>query len=134
MPRQISTFLMFQGKAEEAMRFYTSLFADGEITALFRYGPDQGGVEGTVMQAAFRMAGQNFVCIDSSIDHGFGFTPAITLFIDCTDDAELERLYQALSVDGQVLMPLGEYPFAQRYVWLVDRFGLSWQLALKRVG
>ena len=131
MSSKISTFLMFEGKAEEAMNFYVSLFKDSSITHLQRYGPGQAGAEGSVMQAAFSLNGQRFMCIDSSVKHGFTFTPAMSIFVDCDSEAELDTLFAKLSEGGQVLMPLGQYPFSPKFGWLADRYGVSWQLNLK---
>lgn len=128
MAQKIHTLLMFDGQAEEAMTFYTSLFDDGEVLSLAHYGPEGPGKEGTVMHALFRLAGQEYMCIDSSQEHAFGFTPAISLYVSCADEAEIERLYRALA--EQELMPLDGYGFSTRFGWVVDRFGVSWQLNL----
>ncbi|MEV7616644.1 VOC family protein [Streptomyces sp. NPDC089799] len=129
-PQKITTFLMFEGRAEEAMGFYTSLFDDGRIIDITRYGAGEPGPEGTVQVAVFQLAGQRFMCIDSPAKHQFGFTPAVSLYVDCADGAELERLYAALSEGGAALMPLGDYGFSTRFGWVNDRFGVSWQLNL----
>ena len=129
-PQKITTFLMFEGNAEEAMTFYRSLFADAEVVSISRYGADGPGAEGSVQQATFTLAGQPFMCIDSPVKHGFTFTPAISLFVQCTDEAELDRLYAALAERGAELMPLGDYGFSARFGWVNDRFGVSWQLNL----
>jgi predicted 3-demethylubiquinone-9 3-methyltransferase (glyoxalase superfamily) len=129
-PQKITTFLMFEGQAEEAMTFYLSLFDDAEIAGITRYGPGEAGTEGTVQHAAFTLAGQQFMCIDSAISHQFGFTPAMSLYVQCDTEEEIDRLYAALSEDGQELMPLGGYGFSAKFGWLNDRFGVSWQLNL----
>jgi predicted 3-demethylubiquinone-9 3-methyltransferase (glyoxalase superfamily) len=123
--QKITTFLMFQGKAEEAMSFYMSLFADSEIKSITR-----AEATGTVQYALFSLNGQLFMCIDSSARHGFTFTPAMSLYVSCETEAEVDKLFAALSQDGQILMPLNAYPFSRKYAWLNDRFGVSWQLAL----
>lgn len=128
MTPQIFTFLMFEGRAEEAMTFYVSLFKDAEIVAIQHYGRDEFGKEGTVLKAQFTLAGQQFFCIDSPVKHDFTFTPASSIFVNCAREAEVDELFAALSEGGKVLMPLGEYPFSARYAWLADRFGVSWQL------
>jgi predicted 3-demethylubiquinone-9 3-methyltransferase (glyoxalase superfamily) len=128
MAQKIHTFLMFEGRAEEAMAYYTSLFDDGEVLSVAHYGPDGPGKEGTVMHALFRLAGQEYMCVDSSQEHAFGFTPAVSLYVSCADEAEIDRLYQALA--EQELMPLGGYGFSTKFGWVVDRFGVSWQLNL----
>ena len=130
MPRKVTTFLMFEGAAEEAMNFYVSLFAGSEIQQVTRYGPGEQGAEGSVKHATFRLGGQDFACIDSPVKHGFSFTPAISLFVDCESEAELEEAYRQLSAGGGVLMPLGHYGFSTRFGWVNDRFGVSWQLNL----
>lgn len=128
MGTAITTFLMFEGQAEEAMGFYASLFKGAEITSIDRY--DEGDAEGTVKRATLRLPGQNLICVDSPVEHAFGFTPAISLFVDCESEGEVDRLFAALSEDGTVLMGLDAYPFSQRFGWVDDRFGVSWQLNL----
>ena len=131
MQTTVTTFLMFEGKAEEAINFYVSLIENSAITSLTRYGPGEVGAEGSVMRASFILAGQPYLCIDSPVKHGFGFTPAISLFLQSTGEDEIERLYVELSKEGQVLMPLGAYPFNRKFGWIADRFGVSWQLSLQ---
>jgi predicted 3-demethylubiquinone-9 3-methyltransferase (glyoxalase superfamily) len=129
--QKITTFLMFQnGNAEEAMRFYTSLFTGAEVLSVSRYGPGEEGAEGTVRHATFSLAGQPFMCIDSAVEHGFGFTPAISLYVQCDSEDELDRLYGKLAEQGQELMPLGSYGLSAKFGWVNDRFGVSWQLNL----
>lgn len=130
MAKQISTFLMFDGKAEEAMTFYVSLFDDAEVGDIKRYGAGAQGVEGSVMHAAFTLKGQHFMCIDSAVKHQFGFTPAISIFVDCESEREIDHLHAALARDGMTFMPLDKYPFAEKFAWIADRFGVSWQLRL----
>ena len=128
--QKFTPFLMFEGQAEEAMNFYISLFGNSEIVSLTRYGPDQSGKEGTVMLARFALDGQEFMCIDSSISHGFTFTPSFSIYVECESELEIGRLFAALSENGKVMMPLESYPFSAKYAWLADRFGVSWQLSL----
>jgi predicted 3-demethylubiquinone-9 3-methyltransferase (glyoxalase superfamily) len=128
MTQHVSTFLMFEGRAEEAMTFYVSLIPDAEILNIQRYGPDGPGKEGSVYQAEFTLAGQRFRCFDSPANHGFTFTPATSIFVTFTDAAELDPIFAKLSDGGQVLMPLAEYPFSPKFAWVNDRFGVSWQL------
>jgi predicted 3-demethylubiquinone-9 3-methyltransferase (glyoxalase superfamily) len=70
------------------------------------------------------------MCIDSPVKHNFTFTPAMSLFVDCADEAELDTLFAKLSEGGQVLMPLDNYGFSRKFGWLADKFGVSWQLNL----
>ncbi|SIT66182.1 VOC family protein [Edaphobacillus lindanitolerans] len=125
-------FLMFQGgKAEEAMNFYTSLIEDSEITEVVRYeAGNPGGDEGTVMRASFTLKGREFICIDSNIQHGFDFTPSFSIYLTCSTEEEMDRLYGELIGGGQDLMTPGDYGFSRKFAWLNDRFGVSWQLDL----
>ncbi|KHL01920.1 VOC family protein [Sinomonas humi] len=128
--QKITTFLMFEGNAEEAMDFYCSLFDDAEVISMSRYGAEGPGKEGTVQHSTFSLAGQPFMCIDSPAHHDFTFTPAVSLFVQCETEAEIDRLYAALSDGGGELMPLGNYGFSSKFGWVNDRFGVSWQLSL----
>ncbi|MEU4778033.1 VOC family protein [Micromonospora sp. NPDC023633] len=128
--QKITTFLMFDGVAEEAMTFYVGLFNDAKVLDVTRFGPDGPGREGSVMRAAFQLAGQTFMCIDSAVPHEFGFTPAVSLFVDCDTEEEIDRLHAALSEGGRVHMPLGNHGFSRKFGWTDDRFGVSWQLNL----
>lgn len=123
-------FLMFEGNAEEAMKYYTSLIEDSEITSISRYGSDGPGQEGSVILAAFTLKGQEFMCIDSNIHHEFTFTPSFSIYLTCSSEDEIDHLFEKLSEAGSVLMPLGDYSFSKKFAWTVDRFGVSWQLNL----
>jgi predicted 3-demethylubiquinone-9 3-methyltransferase (glyoxalase superfamily) len=126
----IRPFLMFQGQAEAATMFYVSLFPESQIHELRRYGPEGPGAEGSVQIAHVSIGGQRIFCSDIAGPHGFSFTPAVSLFVTCASDDEIERLALALAQDGQVLMPLGDHGFSRRFTWINDRFGVSWQLNL----
>ncbi|WP_062106667.1 VOC family protein [Bacillus niameyensis] len=130
---RIIPFLMFQdGKAEEAMNFYTSLMKDSQITNIIRYGANEAGEEGTVMKASFSLKGQEFMCIDSNIKHQFSFTPSFSIYVTCDNEEEIDNLYQKLLDGGQALMPIGDYGFSKKFGWINDRFGVSWQLDLPK--
>jgi predicted 3-demethylubiquinone-9 3-methyltransferase (glyoxalase superfamily) len=130
MPKQITPFLMFTGNAEQAMTFYTSLFDEGRILDLIRFGAEGPGAEGTVLRGRFSLAGQEFLCTDSPPVHDFSFTPSFSVWIETESDDELERLFAALGEEGTQLMPLGDYGFSRRFGGVNDRFGVSWQLNL----
>ena len=130
MAERITPFLMFEGRAEEAMNFYVSLFPDSRVEELKRFGPEGPGREGSVAKAVFTLNGERLRAFDSPAAHAFSFTPSISLFVDCASEEEIDRLFAALSEGGQVMMELAEYPFAQKFAWLADRFGVSWQLIL----
>jgi predicted 3-demethylubiquinone-9 3-methyltransferase (glyoxalase superfamily) len=126
----ITPFLMFEGKAGEAMELYASLFPDARIDTVDRYGPGEQGAEGSVRLARFTLAGQSVMCIDSPVHHAFAFTPSFSFFVDCETQEDQDRYAQALSEGGEWLMELGGYGFSRRFGWLNDRFGVSWQLNL----
>lgn len=130
VPRQITPFLMFTGEAEEAMTFYTSLFDDGRISDITKFGPEGPGTEGTVQRARFSLGGQDFMCTDSPPVHDFSFTPSFSIWIETESDTEVEQLFGALIEGGTELMPLASYGFSRRFGWLNDRYGVSWQLNL----
>lgn len=128
--QKITTFLMFEGKAEEAMNFYTSLFNQSEIVSISRYDENGPGKKGTVIHATFTLNGQEFMCIDSYVKHDFTFTPAMSLYVTCETEEEIETVFNKLAQDGAILMPLGAYPFSKKFGWLNDKYGVSWQLTL----
>jgi predicted 3-demethylubiquinone-9 3-methyltransferase (glyoxalase superfamily) len=129
---KIAPLLMFAGQAEEAIAFYIGLFDDSDLLFMQKYGPEYpGGPEGQVVHARFTLNGKLFMAMDSAVEQPFTFTPSISFFVNCADEAEIDRLFAALS-EGGVLMPLDTYPFATRYAWVHDRFGVSWQLNLQQ--
>jgi uncharacterized protein (TIGR02246 family) len=126
----VTTQLMFEGRAEEAMTLYVSLFKRSEVKRLERYGPGEPGPEGSVKRAEVTLAGHRLACIDGPVRHAFTFTPSISLFVDCGGE-EFDRAFAELSGGGSVLMPPGNYGFSTRFAWINDRFGVSWQLNLR---
>ena len=82
------------------------------------------------MKAGFTLAGQEYLCIDSQIAHGFSFTPAISIYVNCVSEQEIDNLFSKLSDGGAVMMPLSSYPFSEKFGWCSDKFGVSWQLNL----
>lgn len=126
----VTPFLMFDGKAEEAMNWYVSLIRNSAVSSIERYGRGGPGKEGSVVHATFSLNGRELMCIDSPVKHQFTFTPAISLFVDCESESEVDRLFAALSAGGVIMMPLGAYPFSRRFGWLADKYGVSWQLRL----
>lgn len=129
--QKTTTFLMFEGRAEEAIHFYTSVFQESRIIDISKYGPGEAGAEGSVKLGIFSIHGQEYMCIDSTIKHGFTFTPAVSIYVRCETDEEIENLFNSLSHGGSVLMPLGPYPFSKNFAWLTDKFGVSWQLNME---
>ncbi|AST07275.1 hypothetical protein AF2641_10535 [Anoxybacillus flavithermus] len=123
MEQKIVTCLMFSGQAEEAIRFYTSVFSPAEIEQMVHQ------ENGMVLHATFRLKGQRLMAIDNHVEH-HEFTPALSLCVTCDTEEELDRAFEQLSQSGKVLMPLGTYPFSKKFAWVEDRYGVSWQLSL----
>jgi predicted 3-demethylubiquinone-9 3-methyltransferase (glyoxalase superfamily) len=131
MTRGSRTFLTFQGgTATAALDLYRDVFDDFELIEIDHYGPGDSGPEDTVRAATFRLAGSDLSCADSPIVHEWSFTPAVSLWIDCETDEELQRLFGRLSDGGQVFMPLDDYGFSSRFGWVGDPYGVTWQLNL----
>jgi len=120
--QMITPFLWFDGKAEEAMRFYTSAFRDSRIVSTM---PGPGG---SVMSGTFELNGQEFIALNAG--PMFTFTPAISFFVSCESREEIDSLWASLAADGSVLMELDKYPFSERFGWVGDKFGVTWQLML----
>ncbi|HTC53102.1 MAG TPA: VOC family protein [Steroidobacteraceae bacterium] len=127
---QLTPFLMFAGNAQSALRSYVALFPDSRILSLELYAAGERGSEGSVKRAVFELNGARYMCIDSPVQHDFTFTPSISLFVECDSLPQFEQLLAALSIEGKVLMPAGAYGFSQRFAWIQDRFGVSWQFNL----
>jgi predicted 3-demethylubiquinone-9 3-methyltransferase (glyoxalase superfamily) len=120
---KIAPCLWFDGKAEEAARFYTSLFPDSRITAVNRSPADTpSGPKGMVLTVDFTLGGNSYIALNGGDD--FKFNEAISLSIDCADQAEIDRYWDALLADGGEPSVCG---------WLKDRFGLSWQVVPHRM-
>jgi len=124
-------FLMFQhGVGREAVDFYVSLFDDGEILDVDTYPAGGPAPEGTIMRGRFRIAGQEFYVSDSFVDHAFGFTPSLSVWIEADSADAQAALLDKLGEGGQTLMPLDNYGFSTSFGWVNDRFGVSWQVNL----
>ncbi|MEL5297352.1 VOC family protein [Serratia nevei] len=124
---QVSTFVMFQGEAQQAIDLYSQVFARFRLMQVQHYDPTPDGRR-LIKHATIDFDRQNLVFIDSPISHDFSFTPAVSLFINLPNEEALERAFHRLAEGGKVLMPLDDYGFSARFGWLSDRFGLSWQL------
>jgi Uncharacterized protein conserved in bacteria len=122
MNSEITPFLWFDSKAEEAANFYVSLFPDSRIDSLNRYSESGPGAPGSVMTVAFTLRGQSFVALNGG--PVFSFTPAVSFVVDCEDQAEVDRYWSALSAGGE----------EGQCGWLTDKFGLSWQIVPKALG
>lgn len=128
---QIKTFLTFQeNNAEAAMNFYVGIFKNSEITHIQRYEKGSPAKEGTIMFATFDLNGSQFACSDSFVKHEWSFTPGVSVFVECKSDEEIEDLFAKLSENGETLMPLGNYGWSEKFAFIEDQFGVSWQLNL----
>jgi predicted 3-demethylubiquinone-9 3-methyltransferase (glyoxalase superfamily) len=132
MDQKIFTFMTFQKEdAEQAMNYYIELFDNSKVVDLKRWGKEGPGKEGRIMHATFQLNGKMFMCSDSPPIHNWDFTPAVSNYVECDGESELERLFIKLSENGEVAMPLANYGFSKKFGWVVDQFGVSWQLNLK---
>ncbi|MEM9001723.1 MAG: VOC family protein [Bacteroidota bacterium] len=130
--QKIITFLTFQKEdAEQAMNFYIGLFDNSKVVSLKRWGKEGPGKEGTIMQALFHLNGKPFMCSDSPPIHDWDFSPAVSNYVECENKSELEQLFEKLAENGEIAMPLDNYGFSQKFGWVFDQFGVSWQLNLK---
>ena len=124
--------LWFDNQAEEAVSFYASLFKNSKTVLTARYGKEgakaSGMPEGSVMTVEFQIEGYKFIALNGGPI--FKFTPAISFFINCGTVEEIDKLWAGLSQGGSVLMEFQKYPFAEKYGWLQDKYGVSWQLML----
>ncbi|MFD4990250.1 VOC family protein [Streptomyces sp. NPDC058372] len=115
--QKITTNLWFDGQAEEAAAFYTSLFEDSRVLGVERFTDAGPGEPGSVVTVSFQLAGQEFVAINGGSE--FTFTEAISLSVDCETQEEVDRYWEALTADGGEEVQCG---------WLKDKYGLSWQI------
>lgn len=131
------TYLLFVGdncgKAKEAIEFYTSLFANSEIKKIEYFKTNEfGEKEDHVKYAIFTLDGQEYMAAESSLEHNFTFTPAMSIFVNCKNEEEIISLYQTISKGGKTMMPLDSYDFSKKFCWIVDKYGVSWQLNLPK--
>ena len=123
MKPRITTHLWFDKEAREAARLYTSLFKGSKVTNTTTL---EGTPSGSVDIVTIDLAGQEFTLL--SAGPLFKFTPAVSFLVACGTKGEVDETWNVLSKGGSTLMELGSYPFSERYGWLQDRYGLSWQI------
>lgn len=131
--QKTTTFLMFVGdqcgKAEDAINFYVSLFSNSEVKHIEKWKQGEpGGEEGLVKHALFTLGGQEYMASENRMDHQFSFTPAISIYVKCETEDELNHLFEKLSEGGRVMMPPSDYGFSKKFGWTADKYGVSWQL------
>ncbi len=120
--QKITTFLTFNDQAEEAVRFYTSIFPNSRIVSERRYGDAGPGPKGSLMTASFELDGQEFMALNGG--PSFSFAQGISLFVTCEDQAEVDELWEKLSAGGEPNV----------CGWLTDKFGVSWQIIPRQLG
>ena len=120
--QKIIPFLWFDGKAEDAMNFYVSIFKNSKVGRVSRYGDAGPGPKGAVMSCAFQLEGQDFYALNGGPQ--FKFTPAISLFVNCETQQEVDALWEKLSAGGR----------KDQCGWLQDKYGVSWQIVPTTLG
>ena len=120
--QKITPFLWFDHQAEEAMNFYVSIFKNSKVGRVTRYGEAAPGPRGTVMSATFQLDGQDFFALNGG-PH-FTFSPAVSFFVNCETQQEVDELWEKLSAGGK----------KERCGWLKDKYGLSWQIIPSALG
>jgi predicted 3-demethylubiquinone-9 3-methyltransferase (glyoxalase superfamily) len=130
--QKITPFLWFDTQAEKAVNFYLSIFKNSKVITTTRYG-DEGAAAsgmpgGTIMTVAFQIEGQTFTAINGG--PVFKISPSISFMVNCRTREETDELWKKLTAGGKILMEIDRYPFSERYGWVEDKFGVSWQLIL----
>jgi predicted 3-demethylubiquinone-9 3-methyltransferase (glyoxalase superfamily) len=120
--QRITPFLWFDNQAEEAMNFYTSIFKNSRVGRVSRYGDAGPGPKGAVMSATFQLEGQEFMALNGG--PLFQFTPAVSFFVNCETQEEVDHFWEKLSAGGK----------QEQCGWLKDKFGLSWQIVPSILG
>jgi predicted 3-demethylubiquinone-9 3-methyltransferase (glyoxalase superfamily) len=120
--QKIIPFLWFDDKAEEAMRFYVSIFKNSKVGGISRYGSEGPGPKGTVMVATFQIDGQEFMALNGGPE--FKFSPAVSFLVNCKTQEEIDEFWEKLSEGGE----------KKQFGWLQDKYGLSWQIVPTSLG
>ncbi len=130
--QMISPFLWFNNQAEEAANFYVSVFRNGRVkTRTFNNEESaaaSGMPAGSVLTVSFQIEGHDFTAMNGGPE--FRFSPATSFFVNCRTRDKIDELWSRFTPGGKVLMEIGEYPFSERYGWVEDKYGVSWQLIL----
>jgi len=130
--QKITSCLWFVSNAEEAAKFYTSLFTNSKIGKVARYdeasSKASGQPTGSVLTIEFEIEGHKFLGLNGG--PAFKFNPSLSLFVVSKDESEIDSLWKKFSDGGKILMELDKYDWSKKYGWVEDKFGLSWQLIL----
>jgi len=137
---QTTTFLTFVGeqcgKANEAIEFYISIFPNSEVKSITNYTEGEGG--GTpelIKHGVFTLNGTRYMVSESNYNHAWSFSPGVSIFVETDSEEEIAVLFNKLSTDGQIMIPLdsyetGDYGYGKKFGWCEDRYGISWQFIL----
>ncbi len=112
------------GKAEEAINFYTSIFPDSKVETIARYEKGDYDKEGLIKYSLFKLAGESFSAMESTLQHEFTFNEAVSLYVECEDQAEVDKYWEKMSA----------VPESEQCGWLKDKYGVSWQIVPKQLG
>ncbi|MFD2306724.1 VOC family protein [Enterococcus termitis] len=123
---KFSPCLWFNGQVEEAAAFYVDAFEQGTINKTDYYVDSEHQPKGSILTISLSLAGQEFILLNGGPE--FEFTPAISFYVECETEEQIDRLWEKLSQDGSVLMEYGAYPFSPKFGWVADKYGVSWQL------
>jgi len=130
--KSLETCLWFNDQAEEAVKFYTSIFKNSKIGKTARYGESgsdiSGQKEGSVMTVHFQIENQSIIALNGG--PLFKFNPSLSYFVTSENEAEINQIWKKLSEGGEVRMELDKYPWSEKYGFVADRFGVNWQLSL----
>jgi predicted 3-demethylubiquinone-9 3-methyltransferase (glyoxalase superfamily) len=126
--KKIIPNLWFDKEAMEAVNFYVSVFKDSKIVANSKI---EGTPSGSVDIITFELSGQKFMAINAG--PMFRFNESVSFFVYCGSESDIVRLYEKLSENGSILMPLGKYDWSGKYAWIKDKFSLSWQLDIDEI-
>ncbi len=140
--KNINSFLWFDNGAEEAVKFYVSTFSsvfessgagkETKVQATSRYGDAGPGPKGSVMTMSFKLIGHDFIALNGGPVKDFTFSPSTSFFVHCKIEDEIVKLFKKLSEGGEIRMPLDKYPFSEKFAWIDDKFGVSWQINLSK--
>ena len=122
--QKITPYLWFDSQAEEAAKFYTRLFPNSKLGSIQHQGEK-------VLLVEFWLGGQSFTALNGG--PMFSFNPAISFYVVCESEEEIDTLWEGMIGDGKALMPINKYPWSEKYGWLEDKYGVSWQLTLGKV-
>jgi len=133
--QKITPFLWFDNNAEEAVDFYISIFDNTSIFNITRYNEKSaqasGQKPGTAMTIAFKLEGQSFTALNGG--PYFKLNQSISFFVYCESGEKIKNVFNKLSDGGEVIFPLDKYDWSEKYAWVIDKFGLSWQLDVDKI-